>query len=419
MASTLPNNPSLDRLRDDARRLQRGIISTDRQALEIVRRHHPRPDIALADAPDRFALHDAQLTVARGYGFTGWPALVHYLEIAAGLSVDPSRVDEDALEPADRFCALSALRYDDSDAPPRRQAAADLLDSEPGLLKRHVWAAASAADPVALARHLATRPGLAAAGGGPFGWVPLMYLCYARAPLDRSQDEVIAAATLLLDAGADPNAGYLWCGMSTPFTVLTGVFGEGEQGPRRQPRHPFAPALATLVLQRGAHPVDQQVLYNRMFRADDSHLELLFAHGLADAGPSPWERRLGEAMETREQMWRRQVDWAAEHGFAERLSLLARHGVDVSGVELVLPSTPDDPNTRNENGATPLHEAAWAGDLELIQRLLDAGADPTIPDARFGSTPLGWAEHAHQTEAADLLRRHAPDAEGGASTDRR
>jgi hypothetical protein len=419
MASTLPNNPSLDRLRDDARRLQRGIIATDRQALEIVHRHHPRPDIALADAPDRFALHDARLTVARGYGFTGWPALVHYLEIAADLSVDPSRVDEDTLEPADRFCALSSLRYDHGDAPPRRQAAADLLDSEPGLVERHVWAAASAADPVALARHLATRPGRAEAAGGPFGWVPLMYLCYSRAQLDRSQDEVMAAATLLLDAGADPNAGYLWCGMSTPFTVLTGVFGEGEQGPRRQPRHPFAPALATLLLQRGAHPVDQQALYNRMFRADDSHLELLFAHGLADAGPSPWERRLGEAMEAREQMWRRQVDWAAEHGFAERLSLLARHGVDVSGVELVVPSTPDDPNTRDENGATPLHEAAWAGDLELIQRLLDAGADPTITDARFGSTPMGWAEHAHQTEAADLLRRHAFDSDGGASRDRR
>jgi hypothetical protein len=348
------------------------------------------------------------LTVARGYGFTGWPALVHYLEVAADLSVDPSGVAEDTLEPADRFCTLSSLRYDDTDAPPRRQAAADLLIADPGLVERHVWAAASAADPTALARHLATRPGLATARGGPLGWVPLMYLSYARAPLDRSEDEVVAATTLLLDAGADPNAGYLWCGMSTPFTVLTGVFGEGEQGPRRQPRHPFAPALGTLLLERGAHPADQQTLYNRMFRPDDSHLELLFAHGLADAGPSPWERRLGEAMETREQMWKRQVDWAAEHGFADRLGLLARHGVDVSGVEVVVPSFPGDPNARDQHGATPLHEAAWEGDLALIQRLLNAGADPAITDLRFGSTPLGWAEHAYQTEAAALLRPHTP-----------
>jgi hypothetical protein len=404
MASTLPNNPSLDRLRDEARRLQRGIRAADRQALEIVRRHHPPPEAALVDAPDRFPLHDAQLTVARGYGFTGWPALVHYLDIAAELTVDPGGIDENSLEPADQFCTWASLRYNETDAPPRWQAAADLLAADPELVERHVWAAASAADPAALARHLAIRPGLATATGGPFGWVPLMYLCYSRAPLDRGQDEVIAASALLLDGGADPNAGYVWCGMSTPFTVLTGVFGEGEQGPRRQPRHPLASALAPLLLQRGAHPVDQQTLYNRMFRPDDSHLELLFEHGLADAGPSPWERRLGEAMETREQMWQRQVAWAGEHGFADRLDLLARHGVDVSGVELVVPAVPDDPNARDDQGATPLHDAAWAGDLELIQRLLDAGADTTITDTRFGSTPLGWAEHAYQTEAADLLR---------------
>ena len=64
MASTLPDNPSLDRLRDNARKLQHCVTTTDPGALEAVRRHHPRPDIALANAPERFALHDAQLTVA-------------------------------------------------------------------------------------------------------------------------------------------------------------------------------------------------------------------------------------------------------------------------------------------------------------------------------------------------------------------
>lgn len=410
MASTLPNNPSLDRLRESARRLQRGVTASDPQALDLVRRHHPRPDIALGDVPDRFALHNAQLTVARCYGFSGWPALVHYLALAEDISVDPSGVDEDVLDPADRFCALASLRYDDADAPPRRRAAAKLLKADPGLVERHVWAAASAADPVAVGRHLAVRPALAAARGGPFGWVPLMYLCYSRAPIDRGEAEVLAAARLLLDAGADPNAGYLWCGMSTPFTVLTGVFGEGEQGPRRQPRHPFASALATLLLRRGAHPVDQQTLYNRMFRPDNAHLELLFAHGLADAAPSPWERLLGEAMETRAQMWQRQISWAAEHGFTDRLYLLARHGVDVSDVDVMVPAFPDDPNTRDDDGATPLHHAAWDGDLDLIERLLAAGADPTATDTRFGTTPLGWAEHAYQTEAADLLRPLSPGA---------
>jgi Ankyrin repeats (many copies) len=406
MASILPNNPSLDRLRKDARHLQRGITTNIGDALEAVRDHHPRPDVALAAAPDRFALHDAQLIVARSYGFTGWPALVHYLEIAADLSVDPSGIDEDTLDTSDRFCALASLRYDHTDAPPRRQAAADLLAAHPALVERHVWAAASAADPIALDRHLSTRPDLATAAGGPYGWVPLLYLCYSRVPLRRSEDEALAATTLLLDAGADPNAGYLWRGMSTPFTALTGVFGEGEQGPRRQPRHPFAPSLATLLLRNGAHPVDQQTLYNRMFRPDDSHLELLFDHGLADARPSPWELRLGEAMESREQMWHRQIVWAAEHGFASRLDLFAQHGIDSARVELVVPSIPDDPNARDDQGATPLHHAAWDGDLQQIQHLLDSGADPTITDTQYGTTPLEWAEHAYQTEAADILRPH-------------
>lgn len=379
MASRLPSNPSIDHLRAEARKLQRA---------------------------DRTPLHQAQLAVARDYGFSSWPKLVHYLCDAAELSVDPGALDEDALDAADRFCSWASLRYNETDAPPRWEAAATLLTAEPDLVDRHIWAAATAADPAALARHLTSRPALANSGGGPFGWIPLMYLCYSRVPLGRTANEVVAAADLLLDAGADPNAGYLWCGLSTPFTVLTGVFGEGEQGPRRQPRHPFAPELATLLLTRGAHPADQQTLYNRMFRADDSHLELLFAHGLADAGPSPWERRLGEAMESRDEMWRRQVGWAAEHGFTGRLDLLARHGIDVSGVDVVAPVFPDDPNALDDEGATALHQAAWAGDLELIRRLLDAGADTTLTDRRFGSTPLDWAEHAYQTEAADLLRRH-------------
>lgn len=412
MASSLPTNPSLDRIRDDARALQRGVIADDLDAVALVLRHHPKPATALAAAPDRFALHDAQLTDARGYGFTGWPALVHYLQIAAELSVDPSTVREDALEPADRFCALASLYYNDGDEPPRRQAAADLLSSTPDLVQRHVWAAASATDPSALRRHLAADRGLARREGGPFGWVPLMYLCYSRVPLDRSETEVIDAATVLLDAGADPNAGYLWCGMATPFTALTGVFGEGEQGPRRQPRHSYDRALATLLLERGAHPVDQQALYNRMFRPDDDHLELLFEYGLGTAGPSPWEQRLGEAMETREQMWRRQIHWAADHGFAHRLELLARHGVDVSRVTVTPSSIPTDVNAADVNadvnalddqGQTALHRAAWDGDLEQIRTLLAAGADPAILDHRFHSTPLGWAEHAYQSEAAELL----------------
>ncbi|AQT78935.1 hypothetical protein B1R94_06140 [Mycolicibacterium litorale] len=402
MASTLPDNPSIDRLRAEARALQRGARSGDLRAIDIVGRHHPSPQAAL----ERFALHDAQLTIARSYGFSGWPALVGYLDVAAELAVDPSRVDEAALGMADRFCALASLRYDHTDAPPRWRAAAAIAIANPGVPQHHIWSSASAADPAAVRGHLEARPELAGATGGPFGWTPLLYLCYSRVPLPHNEGQVLQAAELLLDAGADPNTGYLWRAMSTPFTALTGVLGEGEQGPGRQPRHRFAPALAALLLSRGAHPADHQGLYNRMFGSDNSHLELLLGRGLAEAGPSPWERRLGEAMETRAQLWRRQVEWAAQHGFADRLELLARHGIEVGQARLVVASFPEDPNVRDHDGATPLHHAAWSGDVDLIRRLLDAGADPALVDHRHRTTPLGWAEYAYQAEAAELLRTY-------------
>jgi hypothetical protein len=406
VASRLPDNPSLERLRAEARRLQAGIASQGPSALAVVADHHPRPDRALSTG--RLALHDAHLTVARRYGFPGWPALVHHLQVAAPMTVDPGRVAEDRLEPADLFCALSSLRYDHTDAPPRRELAADLLAVDGHLPERHVWAAASAADVGALRAHLAVDPAAVGARGGPFGWQPLLYLCYSRLPVSRSAADPVAAARLLLDAGADPNAGYLWCGLATPFTALTGVFGEGEQGAARQPRHPHDVELADLLLEHGAHPVDQQTLYNRMFRRDDAHLEQLFAHGLADAGPSPWEQRLGAALETREEMWQRQVRWAVEHGFTERLALLGRHGIDIGIVQPV--AATDDADAVDGEGATALHRAAWDGDVDAIRRLLAAGADPTVTDAQFGATPLGWAEHAYQTEAAELLRPFTSDS---------
>jgi hypothetical protein len=102
------------------------------------------------------------------------------------------------------------------------------------------------------------------------------------------RDEARRAATLnsarlLLAAGADPNAGYLWHGRPSPFTVLTGAFGEGELGPVRQPRHPHSPALARLPLEAGA-------------------------------------------LDYPAEMIRGQLAWAITHGMTERVRLLAEHG---------------------------------------------------------------------------------------------
>ncbi|HEY4405215.1 MAG TPA: hypothetical protein VGN55_11285 [Xanthobacteraceae bacterium] len=66
----LPPNPNLDKQRKLAKALARDYWRGDPQAVARVRALHPRPP-----APELFALSDAQLVIARGYGFAGWPQM--------------------------------------------------------------------------------------------------------------------------------------------------------------------------------------------------------------------------------------------------------------------------------------------------------------------------------------------------------
>lgn len=61
-----------------------------------------------------------------------------------------------------------------------------------------------------------------------------------------------------------------------------------------------------------------------------------------------------------------------------------------------------DPNARSASGGTPLHTAAFTGNVTVVQMLLAAGADPNIAD-NTGHTPLDVARDRHQSEVAALL----------------
>jgi Ankyrin repeat len=177
---------------------------------------------------------------------------------------------------------------------------------------------------------------------------------------------VLDTARILLRAGADPNAGYLWHGLPSPFTVLTGVLGEGEQGAHNQPRHPHWYALARLLLQEGADANDAQGLYNRMFVAGTAHLELLLEYGLGTGDGGPWRARLGDAIDPPAGLLRQQLDWALRGHHVDRVRLLADHGVD-----LVAPLA---------DGRTPAEAAALAGDPDMVAFLVSRGAvAPSLP----------------------------------------
>jgi ankyrin repeat protein len=89
----LPSNPNLDKQRKLAKALARDYWRGKPEAIERVRALHPK-----APAPDRFVLSDAQLVIARGYGFTGWPHMKRKIE---SLTKSPAELFKAAVEAGD------------------------------------------------------------------------------------------------------------------------------------------------------------------------------------------------------------------------------------------------------------------------------------------------------------------------------
>jgi ankyrin repeat protein len=79
----LPSSPNLEQQRKLAKALARDYWRGEPEATERVRALHPKPP-----APEDFALSDAQLVIARGYGFAGWPHMKRKIESLSQSSAD-------------------------------------------------------------------------------------------------------------------------------------------------------------------------------------------------------------------------------------------------------------------------------------------------------------------------------------------
>jgi ankyrin repeat protein len=393
----LPRRPSLEYLRNESRELQRGARRGDPEALAFLAQHHLR---GKADT-----LTSVQLAVARSYGFASWPKLREHVETINRYFWPPVEAgsDDEDLDLVERFLAYACLTYTGVDARQRPRDAEALLDANPEIATASVHAMAATNEADALRAAIATDPTLVARPGGPHRWVPLLYAAYARIP-ERS---TLEAARVLLDAGADPNAGSLWDG-TYPFTALTGVLGGGEE---RQPRHLDGLAFARLLLEAGANPNDTQAIYNGTFLPDNSHLELLFEFGLGTGDPGPWAARLGPRAATVADYLQLNLEWAAQHGFVERVRLLLDHGVDPNGKS----------HYHAEDGRSPYEMAEVAGNRESAELLLAAGAEPRRLDPleRFVAACMR-ADRAEveATQTDELVRMaeqtHAPLSQAAA-----
>jgi ankyrin repeat protein len=315
----------------------------------------------------------------------------------------PDEVEE-AADLADELMVLACLRYGGDDAPSRWERAARLLADHPTISRSSIHAAATCADEAAVGALLDGDPTLAQRQGGPYGWEPLLYLAYARHHPAVSEAATLGTARLLLDHGADPNAGYLWHGLPSPFTALTGSLGSGEGD---QPAHPHGFALASLLLDAGADANDSQALYNRQFAADDRHLVLLLQHGLGRGDGGPWRARLGHTTDSPSELVRRQLWWAIVHGMRDRLRLLVGHGADFHSPFAAPGGRPSW--ARTSDGRTPAEVAALSGCPELVEWLVQRGATrPTIE----GVDGLIAAALAGDRRTVRRLRVHVGGARG-------
>jgi len=494
----LPEDPSLENLKKQAKRLLRDLRAGDPESVAWAREHHP---LGVARQED-VSLHDAQFLLARGYGFPSWAKLKAHLQVVERFLWDPPEGapwEADSGPRGDAFLRFACLVYGEW-KPSWPETARRWLAEEPDLGRADLYAAAACGDVEAARRLLASDFSAVHEEGGPLDWEPLLYACYSRLTVPGSAYSTLEVARLLLAAGADPNAGFLWRGNVPPFTALTGAFGEGEDG-NNQPPHPDRDALARLLLESGADPNDGQTLYNRHFRPDDGHLELLFEYGLGKDQGGPWFRLLGDRLQSPAQMLVEELWAAARKGFRHRVELLVEHGaeVDTPGVRdgrrpyesairtgnleiaeylarhgaerieldpdqrfaaaclagrreearALLAKDPDrlrrlgvrgrvglahhaveadrpeavrllaelgcELNAARREEApfdrSPLHDAAWSGNLPLVRLLVELGADPEVRDPRFQATPLGWAEHNHQSEVVAYLAALAAPGE--------
>ncbi|ENN89238.1 Putative ankyrin repeat protein [Rhizobium freirei PRF 81] len=467
-------NATLDSLKKQAKTFLKAVQSGDASAQSRVVPYFT--DLA------GVGLQDIQLVLAREFGFSSWTKLKAHLE-----TDDRQHIPRDQL--ANQFLSLAVVSYFSSIPadPARFDGALALLDEHPEIAGENIHVAAALGDAAGVSRWLDRQPQLLDRKGGPFDWSPLMYAAYARLP-GRSS---LPATRELVRRGADVNAFFLDAGQYR-FTVLTGVFGEGEAGKERQPQHPDCEAFARLLLEAGAEANDSQALYNRMFEPDDTCLQLLLEYGLSAEDRNNWlVREDGRLVANSQTVFDYQLAWALEHRICSRVRLLVEHGADISRPvngrtpyewarlggdgelaeylllngatavrlkpedefyiavrnkdlsldELLRMKPPGDILAAMQRGRpamlhdaagendleavrrmlalgldvnamtsrTPLHEAALHGNIEIARLLIEHGADTTVRDPYFYSSPIGWAEYNGKSDMIEFLKAYPSD----------
>jgi ankyrin repeat protein len=449
MTRQLPPRPRLEQLKKQAKTLLKGQQSADPEALIRIRECHPQWRAA-ADAElaaGSFALSDAQLTIAREYGFDSWTELKSHVQ---SREADPS------------FAELVASLRDAAGRGDLERMNA-LLDAHPELidepggqgvrtaLHQAVFGKSEAAVRLLLER--GANPNVRCEGDNAY---PLHFAV---------EKQLFSIVRLLVEHGADTlgegdyhELGVM--GWATAWDTIDpdivayllahgarhNIFSAVAIGDveairelvgripddlekrmngtkmRRKPLHlavikKQATAL-TRLLDLGANieAIDEARLTALDQAALDGEAELVRI--LLDRGAKvrlPAAAALGRDADLARQLrrdpdalkpdgrWGHLIVRAGERGSGEMVETLLRNGASVN--------IRDNPQTSIDStaGYTPLHGAAWYGNLGAIRVLLRHGADVRVREEKYRGTPAGWADYAGHKEARDLILRGPVD----------
>ena len=303
-------------------------------------------------------LYEAQTRLAREYGFRSWNAL-------------RERVEELTLEFA---AALDQFLEAATDG--RRDRAERILALHPGIAKANLHTALVLGDADAVNARLEKDRSIATKAGGPRGWEPIHYVCYsslAHEQPGRAQG-LAAIATRLISLGVDPNTRFPWLHHNVRRPILWGAS-----------RHAQSLPLVNVLLDAGADPNDGVTLPLAASAGDIPVLEALLAHR-ANA-----DQR-----------------WATDGSTA--LYAILNWSRTPDGVLWLLAHGADPNAVFSENGETPLHVAARAWDVPLVEALVARGADIARRRAD-GRSPYAVAELNGNRAVADWLLAHGASPE--------
>jgi hypothetical protein len=357
-ARQFPSKPDLNHLKHQAKDLLKGHAACDAAVAQRIREFHPRFH-SRTDA-DIFAaamkLSDAQLAIAREYGFKSWARLKAHVE---------------SPELARRLALPLNERIEDAEF----RHAVDLLDAgDAAGLRDH------------LKRHAKLVHQHAEFEGGNYFHEPTLLEFVAENPIRRGRlpKNIVEVARVILDAGADlasrnatlelvvTGSVVEQCGVQAALIDLLCDYGADADGAIHAAASQRDATATRALLRRGAH-VDLPVAA-AMGRIDDAGRMLRSA----DAG----ERHLALA-------------YASQMGHVEIVRLLLDAG--------------EDPNRYNPLGnhahSTPLHQAALNGYDDVVRLLVERGARANIKDLLWQGTAADWAKHEGRTELEAYLRR--------------